>query len=241
MSTGRSEAAGSTVTVTNRDGRWRRPGATASRFVALADRAQHRCRGARAWPRLLWRDGHRRQARLCRPDVTVTKRDGVMAPAWCIGGPHRGDGAGTLRCWRWPERVPWAGGADRPAADRGTPLMLRARGTPYAHRAQPEQIYRDRNSSPAEPAGYSLPGNGPFLLKRRLPGRNSVIAGCVTSRNTRGGDGWWSAQVGAVDHAACCIWSALQASSASSRSTGAPARPSVCRARLMSWAVGGPS
>ena len=35
--------------------------------------------------------------------------------------------------------------------------------------------------------------------------------------------------------------SALQASSASSRSTGAPARPSVCRARLISCAVGGPS
>jgi hypothetical protein len=55
------------------------------------------------------------------------------------------------------------------------------------------------------------------------------------------GDGRWSARADAVDHAACCVWSALQASSASSSSTGAPARPRVCRARLMSWAVGGPS
>jgi hypothetical protein len=41
-----------------------------------------------------------------------------------------------------------------------------------------------------------------------------VIAGCVTicntSRNTRAGEGWWSAQVDAVDHAACCIWSAMR-------------------------------
>jgi hypothetical protein len=70
-----------------------------------------------------------------------------------------------------------AGGADRVAANPGAPpLMERANVTPYASRAQPEQIYRDRNSSPAEPAGYSLPGNGPFLLNRRVPGRKSVIA-----------------------------------------------------------------
>jgi hypothetical protein len=40
-----------------------------------------------------------------------------------------------------------AGGADRPATNPGTPLMERASGTPYPHRAQPDQIYRDRNSS----------------------------------------------------------------------------------------------
>jgi hypothetical protein len=53
--------------------------------------------------------------------------------------------------------------ADRPATDPGTPLMERARWDSYASRAQPERIYRDRNSFPMEPAGYSLPGNTPLL------------------------------------------------------------------------------
>jgi hypothetical protein len=57
--------------------------------------------------------------------------------------------------------------------------MMRAGETPYASRPQPDQIYRDRNSSPAEPAGYSLPGNGPFLLNRQVPGRKFVIAVCL--------------------------------------------------------------
>jgi hypothetical protein len=49
-------------------------------------------------------------------------------------------------------------------------------GTPDTCRAQPDQIYRDRNSFPVKPAGYSLPGNSPFLLERRVPGRKFVIA-----------------------------------------------------------------
>jgi hypothetical protein len=53
--------------------------------------------------------------------------------------------------------------------------MMRADRTPHVCRAQPEQIYRDRNSSPAEPAGYSLSGNIPFFLERRVPGRKFVI------------------------------------------------------------------
>jgi hypothetical protein len=50
-----------------------------------------------------------------------------------------------------------AGGADRPATDRRTPLMMRAGGTPYAHRAQPDQIYRDRSSFPADRRQISSP------------------------------------------------------------------------------------
>jgi len=76
-----------------------------------------------------------------------------------------------------------AGGADRHASDRETPLMERACGIPYAHRAQPDQIYRDRNSSPAEPTGYSPPTKRPLPAgstgtrqkicdRDRLPWRN---------------------------------------------------------------------
>ena len=57
-----------------------------------------------------------------------------------------------------------------------TPLYGSRDGTPHTHRPQPEQIYRDRNSFPVKPAGYSLPGNGPFLLNRRVPIREFVIA-----------------------------------------------------------------
>jgi hypothetical protein len=46
-------------------------------------------------------------------DVTVTKRDGVMALAWCIGGPHRGDGVGRAAALAMAERVPWAERPDR--------------------------------------------------------------------------------------------------------------------------------
>ena len=56
------------------------------------------------------------------------------------------------------------------------PLYGSRAGTPRTCRAQPEQIYRDRNSSPAEPAGYSLPGNGPFLLERSPSGPVSSSA-----------------------------------------------------------------
>jgi hypothetical protein len=61
------------------------------------------------------------------------------------------------------ERVPWVGGADRPATDRETPLMMRVGGTPHVCHTQPEQIYRDRNSLPAERVKYPHPRNGPFL------------------------------------------------------------------------------
>jgi hypothetical protein len=131
---------------------------------------------------------------------------------------------------------------------------VRASHTPYTDRAtgllDPAARNRSRFIEIAirfrwNRPDISCPENGPFLLERRVPGRKSVIAGgvttCNTSHNTRGGDGRWSARADAVDHAACCIWPSLQASSASSSSTGAPARLKVCRARLMSWAVGGPS
>jgi hypothetical protein len=49
-------------------------------------------------------------------------------------------------------------------ANRVDPLMMRAGGTPDTHRAQPDQIFRDRNSFPAEPAGYSLPKKRPLPL-----------------------------------------------------------------------------
>jgi hypothetical protein len=43
------------------------------------------------------------------------------------------------------------------------PLYGSRAGTPDTCRAQPNQIYPDRNSSPAEPTGYSLPRKHPLL------------------------------------------------------------------------------
>src|SRR4051812_48933462 len=64
-------------------------------------------------------------------DVTVTKRD--------RGGGAGDGGAGPL-----------AGGTDRLQRNPHTPLYQSRAGTPYASRAQPEQIYRVRNSLSAE-------------------------------------------------------------------------------------------
>jgi hypothetical protein len=63
-----------------------------------------------------------------------------------------------------------------PCNDPGDPLYGSRAGTPYPHRAQPDQIYRDRNSLPAERVKYPHPRNGPFFLNRRVPGRKFVIA-----------------------------------------------------------------
>jgi hypothetical protein len=49
-----------------------------------------------------------------------------------------------------------------PCNGPGDPLMMRAGGTPYAHRAQPNQIYRDRNSFPAERCQTSLARKPPL-------------------------------------------------------------------------------
>src|SRR3954466_9403666 len=79
-------------------------------------------------------------------DVTVTKRDGAVALAGVGGRSRRGDGADHIAPLVLAGAGPFAGGADRHAADRGTPLMMRANVTPYASRTQPDQIYRDCNS-----------------------------------------------------------------------------------------------
>ena len=97
----------------------------------------------------------------------------VMTPAGSAAGPIMA----LTTSWRWR----WRGGSHgrrhrSPPADRENPLIMRADGIPHTHRAQPDQICRDRNSFPAEPAEYSLPGNGPFRLERRVPGRKFVIA-----------------------------------------------------------------
>ena len=59
-------------------------------------------------------------------------------------GTGRGWRRSTSWRWRWPGRVPWAGGADRMQRTGETPLMTRADGTPDVCRAHPDQIYPDR-------------------------------------------------------------------------------------------------
>src|SRR3954453_5472599 len=83
--------------------------------------------------------------------------------------------------WRWQGRVPWARRRSAAFAHPHTPYTDRADGTldPVAHN-------RTRFIAIAihlRQAGPDIPGlgNGPFLLNRRVPGRKSVIAGCVTS------------------------------------------------------------
>jgi hypothetical protein len=83
--------------------------------------------------------------------------------------------------WRWAGggaggAGPLAGGTDRLQRTGEPPLMMRAGGTPRTSRPQPDQIFQDRISLPAESAGYPHPRNGPFLLNRRVPDRKFVIA-----------------------------------------------------------------
>jgi len=62
---------------------------------------------------------------------------------------------------------------------------VRTPHTPYTDRATGLLMSVARNLTrfyeivirlPAEPAGYSLPGNTPFLFERRVPGRKRVPA-----------------------------------------------------------------
>src|SRR5688500_7058628 len=80
-------------------------------------------------------------------------------------------GWGLTTSWRWrwhfaplamAERVPWAGSTGRHPANRRDPLMMRAGGTPHVCHAQPDQIYRDRNSLPADRPQTSPAGKPPF-------------------------------------------------------------------------------
>src|SRR3954466_3521913 len=80
-------------------------------------------------------------------DVTVTKRDGAVALAGVGGRSRRGNGADHIAPLGLAGAGPMAGGTGRHAANPGDPPMTRADETPYACRAQPDQIYRDRSSS----------------------------------------------------------------------------------------------
>jgi hypothetical protein len=102
-------------------------------------------------------------------DVTVTKRDG------CDGaglGATAGHIAAMAVALAMAERVPWAGGTDRLQRNPHTPLYQSRAGTPYASRPQPDQIYRDRNSLPAERVKYPHLRNGPLRLDRQVPTQN---------------------------------------------------------------------
>ncbi len=156
-----------------------RPGAAADPIVALAmaGRTQHRCRGKSSGHGTDdTADHHGRHVRRHRPRSRAagSRRRGAAVSV---------DEAAVSR--RRKSRSGSHGPAAPIALQRtgGPPLWMRAGGTPYACRAQPDQIYRDRNSFPAEPAGYSPPGNGPFLPqptgtrqkicdRGRLPWRN---------------------------------------------------------------------
>jgi hypothetical protein len=155
-----------------------RPGASADPIAALtaAGRTQDRCRGTS----LATAPTTRRTIVVGRFDLprpqAVRSRSGMDDDTGQVRRPVPRRGAGHASIDGKAGAGPMASGADRPSADPGTPLMERARWDSYASRAQPDQIYRDRNSFQAQPAGYSRPGNGPFLLNRRVPGRNFVIA-----------------------------------------------------------------
>ena len=105
----------------------------------------------------------------------ITKRDWAMTPAGLAADPVV---APPMSRWRRrrPERVPWPAAPIACSGPGDTPLWSARGGTPYASPAQPDQIYRDRNSSPADRRQIPAQRNGPFLLERRVPGRKSVIA-----------------------------------------------------------------
>ena len=100
-------------------------------------------------------------------------------PAGVTADPVVAWRAGRLRQTKsrhWPERVPWPAAPIALQRTGGTPLMDARDGIPYAHRAQPDQIFPARISFPAERVKYPHPRNGPFRFKRRVPGRKFVIA-----------------------------------------------------------------
>ncbi len=110
-----------------------------------------------------------------RLDCAVTKRDDAgrvrrLTAARRWHRPGGGDGG---------ERVPWPAAPIAIQRTGGTPLMPRAGGTPCTcvpaarNRIRFFEIaIHPRRSRPDDPC----PGNGPFLLNRRVPGGKSVIA-----------------------------------------------------------------
>src|SRR4051812_47813583 len=86
---------------------------------------------------------------------------------------------------RWRERVPWTRRRNAAFAHPHTPFTDRATGLLDPPARNPirfiEIAIRFRRNRP----DIAHPGNGPFLLNRRVPVQKSVIAGGVTSRNTR--------------------------------------------------------
>jgi hypothetical protein len=65
-----------------------------------------------------------------------------------------------------------AGGADRQQRIGRTPLVMRAGGTLYVRRAQPEQIFRDRFRLRQNAVKHHRPENRPLLLDRWVPTQN---------------------------------------------------------------------
>src|SRR4051812_24057662 len=68
-----------------------------------------------------------------------------------------GDGADHVAPLALAGAGPLSGGADRVAATPTPPYTERARWDSYPHRAQPDQICRDRISSPADRRQISPP------------------------------------------------------------------------------------
>jgi hypothetical protein len=98
------------------------------------------------------------------------------------------DGAGRAtaagRIVALAERVPWPV-APIARSGPGDPPLRIARWDSYDHRAQPDQIFeialRLMQSRPDIPC----PGNGPFRLKRRVPGGKFVIAVACLGKTQR--------------------------------------------------------
>jgi hypothetical protein len=96
-------------------------------------------------------------------DCAVARSRTVMAPAGFGGRPRRGAGADHSAALSLAGAGPLAGSAGRMQRTGRTPLMMRAGATPHVCHTQPEQIFRDRNSLPAERVKYPHPRNGLFL------------------------------------------------------------------------------
>jgi hypothetical protein len=147
----------------------------------------------------------------------ITHRD----DAGLVGGrPRRGAGTDHSAAAAMARPGPIAGGADRHAADRADP--------PYGARERDSLCQSPATGSDLSRSQFVSGRRGRIFSARKRPlpsqpmgtWQKFVITGCVTicntSRNTRGR----RRPARADDHATCCIWSALQASSTSSRSAG---------------------
>src|SRR3954452_5626977 len=81
--------------------------------------------------------------------------------------------AGRWR-WRWPERVPWPAAPIAFVLPGRTPLYGSRAWDSYARRAQPDQIFPDRNPFPAERRQIFAAGKPPLTA-----GSTGTCAECV--------------------------------------------------------------